>query len=493
MSKSRQWSATITFRKVAYHRVSSKKQHHGDGHPLNGLLVCGHCERPLVVMRGHGKKNIQSTRYVCMNAEHRGTECARTRLGVTEKDILSLILDKLPEHARLLVTPQTLPDTLRANRCRVVCWWTRKGSRRWALDYLQVQQERTEGDAPETSTDGGDGPRHPSDPALPNGQAAQSTPAESRTKVCGYLRVGKADDQDGDLHAQTEAILQLAEREGYEVIEWYADKGCSGGKAAKRLGWLKMLSDAPTAEWTVILCYDRSRFSRFDSIEEGFVKQMLQEVGKKLHTVVEGLMDWTTSTGCLIDTIRAHESTEYSRKLALASLEGKRRRPEGTFFGGVVPYGYASIVTGPDGVVHHISRRQHFRVPKGWTRTIVPGETEEVEAVRWIFETYASAGASFQSLADQLKAKGAPPPNGEWRASTIVHLLSNDIYVGDTRFGRRSSGKFYRLEGDKVVKADPGTPANQQNGLVRKNTHEPIISREVWDCVQQKLNQSNPK
>jgi site-specific DNA recombinase len=124
----------------------------------------------------------------------------------------------------------------------------------------------------------------------------------------------------------------------------------------------------------------------------------------------------------------------------------------------------------------------------------MPGDPKEVEVVQWLFAEYATKDVGFRWLAKELNAKGVPAPQGAaWPASAIVRLLANDAYVGDTRFGRRSSGKFYRLEGDKVVKADRNAPVEQRDGLVRKDTHEGIVSRDLWDQVQAKLNRPSKK
>lgn len=315
---------------------------------------------------------------------------------------------------------------------------------------------------------------------------------EGRIKACGYLRVSKADQTEVavGLQTQSDAILKLAEQQGYEIVEWYEDVGHSGSRDSKRTGWLKMLADAPNAEWEVILCHDLSRFSRMDSIEEGCAKQTLREAKKRLHTVVQGLVYWETSVGRIIDTIRSEESNAYSARNAHISLEGKRRAfEEGRRPGGKCPYGYACQVTDPRGNSHSISREEYFAAPRGWLKTLVPGAPEEAEVVRWLFDTYASTDAGIASLASQLKARGVLSPTGRtWHASTVVRILANDIYVGDTRFGRCSSGKFARLQYGHVVKAASCDPNERQGGIVRHNTHTGLVTREVWDRVQAKLN-----
>lgn len=322
---------------------------------------------------------------------------------------------------------------------------------------------------------------------IPNGSEKMT----GSMKACAYMRT--AIQNRDSIQIQREALLDLAEREGYEIIQWYVDEGCSGSNKIKRPAWLKLLAEAPTAEWTVVLLYNRSRFSRLDSIEEVCAKQVLRDAQKKLHTVQEGLVEWMTATGRIVDAIRTEESHQYAAKLAQASLRGKLCKwGKGRHVGGTCPYGYAFLVTDPHGNTHRISRKENIAVPKGWEKALVPGDPEEVEVVRWLFQTFAQQDVSLRWLARDLNARSVPAPRSEkWLGSTVVHLLANDAYVGDTRFGRISSGRFARLNGDKVVAANPHTPVEQQDGLVRHNTHEGVIGREVWDRVQEKLNRGS--
>ena len=359
------------------------------------------------------------------------------------------------------------------------------------------------------------------------------TPEQSgkAIKACAYLRVATADqtEQDISLSTQRERVLGLAERHGYEIIKTYEDKGRSGADP-NRSGWRKLLSDAATAEWEVILCLNRSRFSRLEHIENSLAIHTLRDAGKKIHTAIEGLLEWHTTAGRIIDqmiaeeegtdkpivvenanelpttaeqpvdsitsmgrimdTIRDEMAQTHSANLARKSLEGKLIIfRNGECVAGRCPYGYAFRVTDPQGNAHQISRKENFVVPKTWTKILVPGDPKEVEVVQWLFAEYATKDVSFRWLAKELNAKGVPAPQGEaWPASAIVRLLANDAYVGDTRFGRRSSGKFAHLKGDKVVKANRNAPVKQQDGLVQQNTHEGIISRDLWDQVQAKLN-----
>ncbi len=313
-----------------------------------------------------------------------------------------------------------------------------------------------------------------------------------RIKACAYLRMS-TDDQETSIPIQRKRLLELADREGYEIIEWFTDEGKSGSRETeKRIEWLKMLASAPTAEWKAVLCYNMSRFSRLDVLKGAFAKETLRDNEIILHTYVEGLMDWNSAAGLMIDSIHTTLNNEYAANLGKDTLEGKLDRflTDGSY-GYKCPYGYNRRIVDPDENVHIISRKTEFRRPKGWTQTLVPGDPEEVEAVKWLFETFATQDVGLRWLARQLNVKGIPSPRGlKWCAERVHKTLLSPFYVGDTRLGRYGCGEHARLDGDKVVKKRFGKKRTKKEGLLKSNTHEGLVSRDLWNRVQKKLKEN---
>lgn len=310
-----------------------------------------------------------------------------------------------------------------------------------------------------------------------------------RIKACVYLRMS-TDRQDTSIEIQTKRLLELAEREGYEIIQWFKDEGRSGSKdTRKRVDWLKMLASAPTAEWEVILCYNRARFSRLDSIEEGDPKLMLRLAGKSLHTIFEGKMDWNTSEGRIVDAVHTEASHRYAVELGRGTLEGRLNAfLRGKGYGQICPYGLARRITDSQGQVHLVPRSENFKRPKGWSQVFVSGDPLEVETVLWLFNEYATKDVGYRWLARQLNEKGIPSPYGvKWLASRVAWILQNVTYVGDLQLGKRASGAFARLEGGEVIPAQRGSRSEKKAGLILQNTHQGIIERSLWNKVQEKI------
>src|SRR5437016_12072110 len=113
-----------------------------------------------------------------------------------------------------------------------------------------------------------------------------------RIKACAYLRVSSP-GRDVSIEIQRERVLEFAARNNYEIIAFFIDEGRSGSRnTEKRVEWFRMLTEAKTAEWEVVICFSHDRFSRLDSFENAPFKEVLRKAGKRLHTIETKLWDW---------------------------------------------------------------------------------------------------------------------------------------------------------------------------------------------------------
>jgi site-specific DNA recombinase len=267
-----------------------------------------------------------------------------------------------------------------------------------------------------------------------------------------------------------------------------------------------MREDAALGDFRVILCWDKDRFGRFDSIDQGYWVKPLRDAGVRLVTVTQGAIDWNSFGGRIVDAALAESKHEFLRALSQNTAAGKVRNAKLAYFnGGMVPYGYERMLLNEkDEPVRRLRRGEKTDKPRGWHTVLVPSEDpEEIEVVRWLFCSFADRDVSYRTLANELNARGVPGPGSaerrrptKWGRQTLMDVLENPVYVGHSVFGRVSRGKFCRvLEGEArpvagIPKTKLGNPKKQinTNGLiVHSDAHEGIISRELWDRVQEKL------
>src|SRR6266568_1293856 len=272
-------------------------------------------------------------------------------------------------------------------------------------------------------------------------------------KATAYTRKS-TDAQPQSLEIQRLRIEEKAKQEGFLILSWYEDSGKSASREPKkRTAWLDLLRDAATAEWTHILVYNHSRFSRLDSFEEALAVQKLREHGKILFSVVEGEFDWESSFGRLQHAWRAEENHKFSRTLGYLVVDGKIKAFKDGRQRGYVPYGFARRVVDPQGYERDLKRSEKFRLlDERWSQSLIHGDPAEIEVVKWIFHTYTTQDVGRRALAKELNIRRVPSPSGRlWCAVGVTHILRNEAYVGDSRFGKYKDGDFATTCGDKVA------------------------------------------
>lgn len=308
-------------------------------------------------------------------------------------------------------------------------------------------------------------------------------------KAVLYIRMSTLDQETSPEQQRKELLAKFGK--SYEIVGEYLDEGKSGSKdVEKRTQFTSLLADSGKGGFQVILCYDISRFSRLDTIEAAFAKKTLRDNGIRLVTVLEGEIDWNSSTGRIVDSVLSEAQHEYSVKLARNTLRGKLDRArKGQLYGQLTPYGLARLVTEPQGATRIVPRTERFRRPEDWSQKFVAGDEKEVAIVQWLFDEFSRREVSYHQLARELNKKGVPSPNGKkWVYQTVIQILTNARYVGDLTLGKDGAGKFFRLDGDQVVQnTEKKMRTNKPNPVHVQNTHTGIIDRPQFDHVQGKV------
>jgi DNA invertase Pin-like site-specific DNA recombinase len=305
--------------------------------------------------------------------------------------------------------------------------------------------------------------------------------------VAAYYRMSD-DKQENSIDRQKSQVIPYAARHGYEIIREYIDEGIAGDEEAKRKDFMRMLADAQQLrDFRVILCDDKDRFGRFDSITQGYYVKPLRDAGVRLESVAQGPVDWASFAGritaAVLDEAKKLESQANSRRVITRMLMMAR---DGKWLGGDPPYGY-DLADDPV-----LGKR------------LVPGDPEKVEAVRLMFRLYGVEGYTLDQLSEELFRRGipAPPPRQRktiphpdgrrvWQKTTLRGILRNRKYVGDTLWNTGHDGKYSEFRDGLVSTSDQRTKrrtANDQGDwVVVPDTHEPLVSRELFEAVQARL------
>ena len=107
-------------------------------------------------------------------------------------------------------------------------------------------------------------------------------------------------------------------------------------------------------------------------------------------------------------------------------------------------------------------------------------QQEESKIVQRIFGKFLS-GMGIQAIAAELPKEHIPKLNGEpiWRYTGILYILTNERYIGDELFQKRYTTDTLPFQ----KKINRG----QKKQYYAEDTHDPIISREVFRKAQELL------
>lgn len=278
-----------------------------------------------------------------------------------------------------------------------------------------------------------------------------------RKRVCAYCRVStKEEEQLESLENQTLHYNKfIGEHPEWENLGIYADPGLSGTMLKKRDEFNRMVADGKSGKFDLVLIKSISRYCR-NTVDSLKTARDLAAHGVVIYFEKERIYSNEPGTEMLF-TILSSFAQEESRSTSQNVTYGYRMKFKTGMAKIRTSYGYKS--DGNGGL------------------EIVPNEARVVQKA---FEYYMD-GYSTQEIAKIFNAEGIPTKTkkSSWCGSVILNWLSNEKYIGDTRFQ-----KIYTIDflTHKQVKNN-----GELESYYIENTHDPIISKEDFALVQAEL------
>ena len=279
---------------------------------------------------------------------------------------------------------------------------------------------------------------------------------QQKLNVAAYARVSTlSEEQEESFDTQVEyytAYIQSVDE--WNFVDVYADQGKSGLSADKRPGFQRMIRDAMDGKIDKILVKSISRFGR-NSLEAQTYVHKLKEKGVEVFFEREGISSFNPQADMVFNFLTAvaqEESRSTSQNLKWAFA--KRAEQGIRHLGNNRVLGYDEI----DGV-------------------LTPNE--DAWAVKFMFESYAS-GMTMKQISEELQARGFRTLHGRDKLAiaTIAGILRNEIYKGDRRIQKAPHNDMLTHQPEK---------GGEYKSYYVERDHEGIVSRELWEKVQQVL------
>lgn len=268
--------------------------------------------------------------------------------------------------------------------------------------------------------------------------------------VALYIRVSTIDQLEFSPDAQKKALMVYAKTNNMfvEPDNIFVDEGISGRKAEKRPAFMSMIGKAKNKpkpfDFILVHKFDRFARSREDSIV--YKSMLLKECGIKVISITESIEDdkFSIILESMLEAMAEYYSINLSEEVKKGMTE-KATRGE-------------------------IQSRPAFGYKVENNKFIII--SEEAEIIKYIFDQYLNHNLSLFVLARKLNDLGfRTKANKAFDTLSIRYILNNPVYCGYLRW--TPTGK---------------TPNNfdNPNTMIVKSTHEPIISKEIFDKVQNK-------
>ena len=289
-----------------------------------------------------------------------------------------------------------------------------------------------------------------------------------------YYRLSQEDERQGEsvsIDNQRTMLRKYAEEHGFEIYDEYIDDGVSG-TTFQRPEVQRLLDDAKTGVINTIVVKDLSRFGR-NYIEVGqYVDYVFPAFGIRFIAIQDNVDTENRDSGAMemmpiMNIFNEWHAANTSKKIR-AVLKSNAR--DGKYHARKAPYGYV----------------------KSDTEKKTPVIDEEAAAVvKRIFEMRAS-GLSPHKIADILNEENISNPSkysmdkygivgkrnhfGLWSFCAVNSILKNPTYLG--HMAQQRDGTVSYKNHKRYIK-------DESEWVIVRNTHEPIITQELWDKVRE--------
>ena len=273
---------------------------------------------------------------------------------------------------------------------------------------------------------------------------------QTKKRVAAYCRVSTDnEDQANSFESQQRFFRQYIQcHQDWELFEVFADEGLSGTTTKKRKAFNRMIVCAKNGELDLIVTKEISRFAR-NTLDSISYTRELKELGVGVIFMNDNIntLDGDAELRlAIMSSIAQEESRRTSERVKWGQ---KRQMEQGVVFGrSMLGYDVASgkMTINSDGA----------------------------DVVRLIFQKFVREGKGTHVIARELREAGIYPMRvKEWSNTVILRLLRNEKYCGDL-VQKKTYTPDYLSHNKKCNRG-------QEEFVILKDHHEPIISRELFN------------
>lgn len=261
-------------------------------------------------------------------------------------------------------------------------------------------------------------------------------------RAAQYVRMS-TEHQQYSTENQGDKIREYAAHRNIEIIRTYADEGKSGLRMEGRASLQKLIKDVEigTADFSIILVYDVSRWGRFqDADESAYYEYICRRAGIQVAYCAEQFENDGSPVSTIVKGVKRAMAGEYSRELSTKVFAGQCRLIElGYRQGGPAGFGLRRTLLDQSGAIKsELSKGEHKSLQTDRV-ILTPGPTTEIETVNQIYHWFVQDGLMESEIANRLNENAVLTDLGrKWTRGTVREVLSNEKYIGNNVYNRIS-------------------------------------------------------
>lgn len=297
---------------------------------------------------------------------------------------------------------------------------------------------------------------------------------DHRSLAFAYLRLSREEAMSGEsssIKNQRQIIRNYCTQNHYVLVREFIDDGWSGGNF-NRPGFQAMLAELGKRKANTVITKDLSRLGRDMRESSYYAEEYFPEHGIRYIALAD---NFDTEHENIMAPFQFAMNEVYLRDGSRKVKDVLRSKRENGQYCACPPFGYR--------------KDPHNR------NLLVPDEVT-APIVRRIFSAAAAGDSSHKIAADLNRGHVIPPlkyrilyrdtfseegaahASDLWNHTTVKRILKNQVYLGHTILGK---SKKVSVKSKKKVAVPQGQWA------ITQNTHEPLISGEVFDRAQRNL------
>lgn len=290
-----------------------------------------------------------------------------------------------------------------------------------------------------------------------------------------YVRLSVEDKHTRTASIETQQLIiarYLEQNPEIIVVQTYIDNGATGTNF-HRPGFQQMLSDIEAGLINCVIVKDLSRLGR-NVIDTGYYIERYFPAQGVRFIAVNDRYDSSSPDHAhdgIIIPLRNMINEAYALDIA-KKIKAQQRQAmkDGKYVGGRTPYGYLKA---PDDCHQLIVDPVAAEVVKNMFQWAAEGDGLNTIAVR-LNEAGVLAPSHYKKRLGEITHENLIG-NGNWQTRTVAKILRAGVYAGDL------------VQGVSKVIDHKQVRASADEWTVVRDTHEAIVSRELFDAVQKVL------